>query len=145
MTEQRAMLQKQHACIMQLIRITDSQVEECLAKFINAYVRQFKPNLVDCDRSWFVRTPVFEKNILRTIEENPGTSYRRIALQERSSHHTMWNILHNQLFLSCPACSDFLVDLQLITDHFLSMASSSMQSRFTLFMQYFVYWWGILH
>ena len=89
------MLQKQHACIMQLIRIADSQVEEYLAKFINAYVRPDSSNLVAIDRD-FVRTLAFEKNILRTIEEN-GTSCRRIALQKRSSHHTVWNILHDQL------------------------------------------------
>ena len=60
-------------------------------------IGQFKPNLVDCGRSRLVRSPTFEENIFRTIEENPGTSCRRIALQERSSYHTVWNILHNQL------------------------------------------------
>jgi len=42
-----------------------------------------------------------EENILRTIEENPGTSYRRIALQERRikpSHCVNgWSILHDEL------------------------------------------------
>lgn len=60
-------------------------------------IGQFESNLVDCGRPRLVRTPAFEENILRTIEENPGTSYRRIALQERSSHHTVWNILRDQL------------------------------------------------
>jgi len=51
-----------------------SQVEECLAKFINAYVRPNSSNLVDCGKPRLVRTPVFEENILHTIEENLGIS-----------------------------------------------------------------------
>jgi len=71
-------------------RIADSQEEECLAKFINAYVRPDNSyQIYDCGRPRLIRTPAFEENILRTIEENPGTSCRRITLQERSSHHTV--------------------------------------------------------
>ena len=74
------MLQKQHACIMQFIRIADSPIKE----FINAYVKSIQTKF-SCGRPRLVRTPAFEENILRTIEENPGTSCRRIALQKRLS------------------------------------------------------------
>ena len=76
---------------------------------------QFK---FSCDRPRLVRTLAFEKNILRTIEEN-GTSCRRIALQKRSSHHTVWNILHDQLLpLSCPAHLGSSTNWFATTNHF---------------------------
>jgi len=52
MAEQRVMLRKYHACIMQLIPIADSQIKG-LAKFINAYMRPDSSNqsLVDCEQT----------------------------------------------------------------------------------------------
>jgi len=65
------------------------RVEECLAKFINAYVRPDSSNQFRCGRPRLIRIPAFEENILRTIEENPGISCRRSVLQKKSSHHTL--------------------------------------------------------
>jgi len=86
-----------------------SKIHQCLHE-----TEQFKPNLVDCDRPRLVRIPAFEENILRTIEENSETSCRRITLQERSSHHTVWNILHDQLLhpYHVQHVQALLVDLQ---------------------------------
>jgi len=95
MAEQRA---------MQLVRITDSQVEKCLAKFINATWDRTVQNLVERVNRDLLELLHLEENILRTIEENPRTFYRRIALQKRSSHHIVkhfaWSIFAS---LSCPA------------------------------------------
>jgi len=37
---------KSNTCIMQFIRIADNQAKECLAKFINAYVRPDSSNQI---------------------------------------------------------------------------------------------------
>jgi len=148
MAEQRTMLQKQHAYIMQLIRIIDSQIEENLAKFIfRAWDRtgsEFKLNLVaaDCDllellhsRKIFYAQMKKIRNIL---------SKNRPAKKIKPSHcveHFAWSTFASLL---CPARSIqasiqvFMSRLfyQLICNNgsLLLIASSSMQSRSTIFV-----------
>lgn len=68
----------QHACIMQLIRIADSQA--CFPKFINAYVRlenlsRILLNTVDRDLLVLL---YLDETVLHRIEENPGTLYDQL-------------------------------------------------------------------
>jgi len=80
------MLQKQHACIMQLIRIADSQVEEYLVKFINAYVRPDSSNLVAIDRDllelWHSKKIFYAqlKKMEHLVEESPYKKDQAITL-----------------------------------------------------------------
>ena len=80
------MLQKQHACIMQLIRIADSQVEEYLAKFINAYVRPDSSNLVAINRDllelWHSKKIFYAqlKKMEHLVEESPCKKDQAITL-----------------------------------------------------------------
>ena len=41
-----------------------------------------------------VRTPALEERVLQRVDEEPGTSTRRIALAEHVSRNSVWRILH---------------------------------------------------
>lgn len=51
----------------------------------------------DRGRNRTVRTPAVEERILRRVENDPGTSVRRIALMEHVSPQIVWLTLHTQL------------------------------------------------
>lgn len=57
----------------------------------------FSPRPRDRGRERFVRTPAVEERILHRVEENPGTSIRRIANMERVSPASVWRTVHEQL------------------------------------------------
>lgn len=57
----------------------------------------FAPRTQDRGRPRTTRTPDLEQRVLEHVEENPGTSVRRISAVEGVAKSVVWNILHEQL------------------------------------------------
>lgn len=74
----------------------------CARTFISIHRRlgeigSFKNSLGDRGRPRHVRTVDREERIIERVEENPGTSTRKMALQEGIANSTIWETLHEEL------------------------------------------------